>query len=243
MVVTSLCLALVWGGLMGRDMHDILPYIMCGIVCFQLVAFAFNDGPELFLGSGSMIKNHANPYSYYVAETVCRSVLTFAHNVLIFFVVEACVMAFAIPHWTFLLGFPIVVVTIFCWGTVAGLVAARFRDPSFRAALYLPAAVLRHADHLAGRRHFHRPGLCLAIQSAVRPARSHACAVAGSRAARARLGTGSQLDGDGRYRLGAGVQPVPPPHSFLGLVHVSHYQPARRGIIVSDLFDPGPLPA
>ncbi|HVZ29424.1 MAG TPA: ABC transporter permease [Asticcacaulis sp.] len=131
MVVTSLCLSLVWGLLMGRDMHDILPYITCGVMCFQMITFIFNEGPGLFLGSGSMIKNHAWPFSYYVAEAICRIILTFAHNVLIFFVVEACVMAFAIPHWTLLLGFPIVIVAIASWGTVTGMVAARFRDMVF----------------------------------------------------------------------------------------------------------------
>jgi len=131
MVVTSFCMALVWGALMGRDMHDILPYITGGFLCFSIVGFMFNQGPELFLGWGTMIRNHAHPFSYYVFETAATTVFTFAHNVIIFFIVEACVGALVMPNWTFILGFPVVLVTVLSWGTVIGLLAARFRDMRF----------------------------------------------------------------------------------------------------------------
>ena len=131
MLVTSFCMALVWGGLMGRNMHDILPYITGGYLCFALVGFMFGEGPELFLGAGNTIKNHAYPFSYYVFETACKSVLTFSHNAIIFFIVSACVGNLAMPHWTFLIGMPIVLVTVMCWGTVIALLSARFRDLRF----------------------------------------------------------------------------------------------------------------
>ena len=131
MVVTSLCLALVWGGLMGRNMHDVLPYIAGGILCFSLVALPLTQGPELFLGAGSMIRNHAYPYTYYVLENICQTTLTFAHNLVIYWIVIACFQASEFPHWTFLLGAPVVLVTVFTWGSVFGLIAARFRDLRF----------------------------------------------------------------------------------------------------------------
>jgi len=61
MLVTSLCMALVWGGLMHRKLEDVLPYITGGILCFSVVSFIFTQGPELFLSWGSMIRNHAHP--------------------------------------------------------------------------------------------------------------------------------------------------------------------------------------
>lgn len=131
MVVTSIALALVWGGLMNRDLHEVLPYIMGGIMCFSLVAFPLNEGAELYLGSAGMIRNHAHPFSYYGLETVGKMVLTFAHNLIIFWIVVAFVRALSVPHWTLLLGFPIVLITMFTWGSVLGVAAARFRDLRF----------------------------------------------------------------------------------------------------------------
>jgi len=53
--------------------------------------------------------------------------------VIIFFLVEICLLGLKtpIPHWTFVLGFPVVLVTVLTWGTVIGLLSARFRDMRF----------------------------------------------------------------------------------------------------------------
>jgi ABC-2 type transport system permease protein/lipopolysaccharide transport system permease protein len=116
---------------MGRNMHDILPYITGGILCFSVCGYIFNEGAEVFLGAGRMIKNHAYPFTYHVFESICKIVMTFAHNLLIFYIVVAMVQALAVPHWTFLIGLPVVLVSVFTWGSVVGLMAARFRDLRF----------------------------------------------------------------------------------------------------------------
>ncbi|MBW8880279.1 MAG: ABC transporter permease [Asticcacaulis sp.] len=133
-VVQAICLSLVWGLLMKRDMHEILPYILGGLICFALAGFMLSDGPSIFTGFTGMIRNHANPYTYYVFELVAKAILTFAHNVVVFYIVCACVGAVSVPHWSLLLGLPIVIVCMCTWGTVVGLIAARFRD----LALLLP---------------------------------------------------------------------------------------------------------
>ena len=131
MVVTSLCLALVWGGLMGRDMKEILPYITGGMLCFAVVQFMFNEGPELFMGAGNTIKNHAYPFTYYIFETACKTLLTFGHNLIIFWIVCIICGNIAFPNWSFLIGMPIVMVSVASWGTVIALISARFRDMRF----------------------------------------------------------------------------------------------------------------
>ena len=159
MVVTSLCLALVWGALMGRNMHEILPYIAGGILCFDLVGSVFYQGPELFLSAGRMIKNHPYPFTYYVLETLCRNVFTFSHNVLIFFVVTILVQNPHIPHWTFILGFPVVLISVATWGTVVGLIAARFRDlrfmlPYIGQLLFYVTPIIWRVDDISSKRAF-----------------------------------------------------------------------------------------
>ena len=128
MVTTAICMSLVWGALQGVNMHEMLPYITAGILCFSLAGFIMNQGVEVFLSAAGVIRNNAFPFSYYVFEDMARLTFTFLHNMLIFFVVEACVSAFVIPNWTIFLGLPIVLLTVFVWGSVLGLLGARFRD-------------------------------------------------------------------------------------------------------------------
>ncbi len=129
-LVTAMCLTLVWGILANRLDHlgELLPYVLGGMICFSLAGFMLNDGPVLFVGFAGMIRNHANPYSYYVLEAVCKAILTFAHNVVVYYVVCACLGALTIPHWSFVLALPIVIVSMYTWGTVVSLISARFRD-------------------------------------------------------------------------------------------------------------------
>lgn len=131
MVVTSLCLSLVFGTLMGQDLRQVLPHIMAGILCFSLVSFILIDGPEVFLRNSGNIQNHAYPFSYYVFESMTKEIFLFLHNLIVYYIAMVLIGAATFPHWTILIGLPIVVITGTCWGSVFGILAARFRDMRF----------------------------------------------------------------------------------------------------------------
>ncbi|WP_298327828.1 ABC transporter permease [Asticcacaulis sp.] len=131
MVATSLSLSLVFGLIMGQNLHEVLPRIMAGILVYGLVGYVLGEAVEIFLGAAGTIKNHAYPFTFYVFENVTRSVLIFLHNLIVFFFALVCVQNFKVPHWSVLLGLPIVIVTILSWGCVMGMLAARFRDLRF----------------------------------------------------------------------------------------------------------------
>lgn len=131
MVTTSLCLSLVFGLIQGQDLHKVLPYIMGGILVFNMIAFVLNEGNEVFLSAAGIIKNHPYPYTYYVFEGVTRSFMTFCHNVVVFFISLFIVGYFHVPHWSFIFGIPIILVTMATWGSIVGLAAARYRDLRF----------------------------------------------------------------------------------------------------------------
>lgn len=131
MISTSICLSLVFGVIQGQNLNVVLPYIMGGILVYTMLGFVLVEGNEVFLGAAGIIKNHAYPFTYYVFESVTRSFLTFCHNLIVFYIALFCVGYFHVPNWSFILGIPIVLVTMWTWGTVAGLAAARFRDLRF----------------------------------------------------------------------------------------------------------------
>lgn len=159
MVALSLSLAVVFGAIMHQNMHEIFPNIIGGILCWSLCAFLFIDAPEIFLGSAPMIKNHAYPYTYFVFEAVCRSTFMFFNNSIVFFIAIACVGALKVPHWAFLFGLPIVLINLFCWSTIIGLLAARFRDlrfmmPLLSQIMFFLTPVTWNVKDLSPARHF-----------------------------------------------------------------------------------------
>ncbi|EGF93570.1 ABC-2 type transporter family protein [Asticcacaulis biprosthecium C19] len=131
MIVTSICLSVVFGPMMGGDLRLVLPYIMGGILCFGMVSFILIDGTEMFLRHGGNIKNHAYPFTYYTLETMAKEILLFLNNVVVFYVVMVLIRAAVVPHWSIVLGFAVVIMTGLTWGSVFGIIAARFRDLRF----------------------------------------------------------------------------------------------------------------
>lgn len=156
MVTLAICMSLVWGALQGVNLHDMLPYITAGLLCYGMVGFIMNQGVEVFMSAAGVIRNNAFPFSFYVLEDIARLTFTFLHNAVIFFIVEACVGAFVIPNWTILIGLPIVMASIFVWGSVAGMLAARFRDLRYliphagQLVFYLTPIIWRMSDMPSG---------------------------------------------------------------------------------------------
>lgn len=131
MVSISLCIALVMGGILGANLTEVLPYIMGGILVFQLVGFPVQGAPETFVANAGIIKNHAYPYTYYVFENVANCFMQFLHNLVVYIILLAIMGQLKMVHWTIILGLPIGLMAMFLWGTVFALLSARFRDMRF----------------------------------------------------------------------------------------------------------------
>jgi len=156
LVATSVALALVFGAIFGNALKDYLPYVMGGIMCFSLAGFCLMDSVEIFMRSSGIIRNHANPFSYYVFEAVARVFFLFLHNLVVFYIMLAIVGALVVPHWSLLLGIPVVLGCMFTWGTLAAMLAARFRDmryllPYIGTIVYFLTPILWHVDQLGNK--------------------------------------------------------------------------------------------
>jgi ABC-2 type transport system permease protein/lipopolysaccharide transport system permease protein len=157
LVATSIALSLVFGGIFGTTLKETLPYMMCGIMCFGLVGFVMTESVEIFMGAGNMIKNHANPFSYYVLEAGAKTFFLFLHNVVVFYIMLLLIGAIQFPHPSLLLGIVVVLVTMFSWGTVTGMLAARFRDmryllPYLAHIMYFMTPIFWRMDQLHSAR-------------------------------------------------------------------------------------------
>jgi len=132
MVATSLALAIVMGGLQHQNIPDVLPYVMCGIMCYALSGtYIMNEAPEVFMTASNIIKNHAYPYTYYSFESATRVFFVFAHNLVAFYLAMALLGKLAVPNWSLLIALPLVYINSVIWGTLTAMVSARFRDLRF----------------------------------------------------------------------------------------------------------------
>lgn len=157
MVVTSLSLAIVFGGIFGQPLKEFLPYITSGLLVWSEVALPLLEGAEIFVGSSHIIKNHAYPFSFYVLEMVGRNFITYLHNLVVFFLLVLCVQSLTPIHWTLLPGLILTYVTVIFYATLAAMLGARYRDirfifPYLGQLLFFITPIFWKVDHMQGAR-------------------------------------------------------------------------------------------
>lgn len=131
MVFTSISFAIVFGALFGQSLADNLPRIMGGLIGFYLIGHILTEAPEVYMSNSPIIRNHAYPFTYYSFEAVTRNFFVFLHNIVILEIILVIVQKWAIPHWSLLIGLPLVLFNMFTWGSLVSMLAARYRDLRF----------------------------------------------------------------------------------------------------------------
>ena len=131
MVFLSIAFSIVTAAVFGQDLKDTLPYVMGGLMAFNMVSIVMTESPEVYLSNGGIISNHAYPFTYYTFESTTKNFMIFAHNLVVFEIILAICQRLAIPHWSILIALPVVFINMFTWGTLASMMSARFRDLRF----------------------------------------------------------------------------------------------------------------
>jgi ABC-type polysaccharide/polyol phosphate export permease len=131
MVFMSIAFSIVSAALFGQNLADVVPYVMGGIMAFNLVGTIFGEAPEIYMSNAGIISNHAYPFTYYTFESVTKNFMIFAHNVVVLEIILLLLQKMAIPHWSILIALPLVFVNLFTWGGLVSMLSARFRDMRF----------------------------------------------------------------------------------------------------------------
>lgn len=131
MAATSIAMALVFGAIFGQPLVEILPYIMCGLVAWQLAALAFIEGPETFMGQAGTMHNHAFPTSFYVYRFALRALVVTGHNLVVLAITLIAVRTEAFPTWQVIPGFILLILFATFSSAIAGVFSARYRDLRF----------------------------------------------------------------------------------------------------------------
>ncbi|MFT3716372.1 MAG: ABC transporter permease [Gordonia sp. (in: high G+C Gram-positive bacteria)] len=127
--VTAVAMGILYGELFHQDVKVFLPYVTLGFIFWGFIETSILDGSVVYSTNEGLIKQLPAPISIHAYRVVWRSLIIFAHNVVIYAILMA---VFPQPiGWTALLVFPAMALYILnaIWVTlVFGILSTRFRD-------------------------------------------------------------------------------------------------------------------
>ncbi len=129
LAATIVSVGTVYATLFKQDIASFLPPFAVGLIVWTLIATTLQEGSNIFVASGHLIKAVPAPLIVHVLQLIARNVLIFAHHLLII-VLLYVVMPWPL-HWTMLLvvpGFAILLVVLLGGSVALGMLCARFRD-------------------------------------------------------------------------------------------------------------------
>lgn len=129
LAVMVFALGLLYGQIFGQDLHEYLPFIAVGFVIWNLISTLILKGCETFVSAEGMIRQLNAPLSIYAYRQVWSAIISFAHNIWIFFAVSlwygldySLGMLWAVPALL------VILFNGFWVSILLGLLSARFRD-------------------------------------------------------------------------------------------------------------------
>lgn len=119
----------LYGKLFGQDIGGYFGFLAIGFVVWQLIAQTINECCVAFVTAESYIKQIKLPLSVHILRVVWKNVIVFFHNMVVVVAVLAWLQP---PLGASLLLFPFAVAAFalnaYFFGTILGIVCARFRD-------------------------------------------------------------------------------------------------------------------
>jgi ABC-2 type transport system permease protein/lipopolysaccharide transport system permease protein len=129
MIIMITAMGAIYAKLFKTDLHEYLPFLTIGLVVWQFVSGAVNEGCQTFLAVGSVVQQVPMPFSIHAYRVVCRNLIIMAHNVV---VVPIVLLLFHVPFdWRVLGILPGLLALAICgvWASLLfGILSTRFRD-------------------------------------------------------------------------------------------------------------------
>ncbi len=130
-------LGFLYGQLFRLSIDQYLPFLALGFLAWGFISGVVNDGGTVFIEAETYVKQIKLPLSTFVYRVICRNLIIFAHNFVVFVVV---MIWFAIwPGWNLLYlipGLALLLATSVWVALLLGTICARFRDvPQIAASL------------------------------------------------------------------------------------------------------------
>jgi ABC-type polysaccharide/polyol phosphate export permease len=135
---------LLYSQLFNMPTAEYIPWLATGLVFWAFFAAAMTEGCDVFISSGSIIKQTALPMLSFLGRTLTRNLINFAHQIVIVVVVLVYYGVWTRSHPLQALGgFALVIVNLSWLALIGGIISSRFRDvPQIVSALVQVAMFL-----------------------------------------------------------------------------------------------------
>lgn len=121
-------LGILYARLFEIDVAAYLPFLCLGILSWNFIVGILNEGCLAFIGAENVIRQIKLPYSTHIYRILCRNLIIFGHNIVVYIVVA---LLFAIKPSSILeslVGLAFILVNGAWCGLILGMLCARFRD-------------------------------------------------------------------------------------------------------------------
>lgn len=128
-LVMIVAIGVIYSTLFHVETTEFVPYVMLGIIVWQVISGIITEGCQTFTGAQDVIQQVKLPFSIQAFRVVYRNVLIFAHNAVI--IPPAMLFFHMRPNWHYFEAIPGFFVLCFdgLWLSLfLGMASARFRD-------------------------------------------------------------------------------------------------------------------
>jgi ABC-2 type transport system permease protein len=122
-------LAMLFGAILGQDLHSFLPYVAVGMLGFNLLAGMTRYGSDVFIHNAGVIKSTRQPLSALLLRGIAVEAIQFSHNMIIYVALVALGVISVSPQT--LIAIPVLLFLLLnglAVGMWLGPTVARFRD-------------------------------------------------------------------------------------------------------------------
>lgn len=119
----------LYSTLFGTELSKFFPHLALGIIFWTLFSVTVADSNEAFNNAANYLKQGYFPISLFVWRTIARSMIQFAHHIIIY--VPVAIWAGVTLSWQALLilpAFALLLINAHCVGIALGILCTRFRD-------------------------------------------------------------------------------------------------------------------
>ena len=123
-------IGLVGSGLWNQDIHTYLPYLISGLLVWNMISTIITESCTLFVASHGLLRNIRFEYSVLVYALLWRNIIVFWHNLIVYFCI-VIILKPSLLHPIGLLALPGLACVIVASAPIAllcGMLCLRFRD-------------------------------------------------------------------------------------------------------------------
>ena len=127
--VVIFAMSVVMARLFNAELKQFLPYLTAGMVSWTLISSLINEGTSVFISAEGLIKSLRFPLTTLICSLVCRNIIVFGHNIVIYVLVMVYAgIPLTLSTLLLLPGLLLVALNAIWVAIMLGIFGARFRD-------------------------------------------------------------------------------------------------------------------